>query len=497
MNEPQAEPTFESFGLKEELNRGITAAGFKTPSPIQLQAIPLVLSGADLIAQAHTGTGKTAAFGLPAMQMINMDSPMGLLVITPTRELATQVSEEIYRLGQFAGVKSGAIYGGQAYFRQLRMIENGVHALVATPGRLLDLLRSGKLPGLKPSIVVLDEADEMLDMGFLEDIQEIFKLLPEQRQTLLFSATMPPPIQALAKTILKDPQVIQSAQQRERTNSDIQQLYFVVEEREREDAVIRLIDDQFPDKAIVFCRTRIEVDRLNDFLLSRGFNSRGLHGDIDQYRRDETMLQFRQGSFDILVATDVAARGLDVAAVSHVFNYHIPFDSKSYVHRVGRTGRAGKKGTAITLVTPREFQQLERIRLNIGAKIERRAVPCLRQLRLSRLGRLREALCDSPVLPEAQSLIQALEQEMGHDEIARRLVSVILSWQKESGPESIGLDEEQFQAMTNPQAQTLRRRRPQMGARTRQDLPGTLRPAPLAGQEKTFQNTSPPEVKLG
>lgn len=483
MNEQQDEPTFESFGLKEELNRGVVAAGFKAPSPIQLQAIPMVLSGVDMIAQAHTGTGKTAAFGLPAMHMINMDVPLGLLVITPTRELATQVSDEIYRLGQFAGIKAGAIYGGQAYFRQLRMIENGVHVLVATPGRLLDLLRSGRLPGLKPSIVVLDEADEMLDMGFLEDIQEIFKLLPEERQTLLFSATMPPPIQALAKTILKNPQVIQAAQQRERTNTDIQQFYFVVEEREREDAVIRLIDDQFPEKAIVFCRTRLEVDRLNDFLMSRGFNSRGLHGDIDQSRRDDTMLQFRQGAFDILVATDVAARGLDVAAVSHVFNYHIPFDSKSYVHRVGRTGRAGKKGTAITLVTPREFQQLERIRLNVGAKIERRAVPCLRQLRLSRLARLRETLGDCPVVPEAQSLVQALEQEMGHDEIARRLVSVMLSWQQESGPESIGLDEEQFQAMLHPKRKGYAEKRKWEPARGK-TFPGRSGPPPWQAKKK-------------
>ena len=341
MNDDMPQNGFESFGLHDDIMKGIREAGFKTPSPIQQEAIPLILQKRDMIGQAHTGTGKTAAFGLPVMNNMSLTGNIELLVIAPTRELAVQVSDEIYRLGKFAGIRTGTVLGGQDYRRQIRMLERGVNVLTATPGRLLDLLKGGNVKNFTPSAVVLDEADEMLDMGFLDDIKEIFTYLPKKRQTLLFSATMPAPIKRLAQTILNDPVTVKTIDEDEMTNKDVQQLYYVIEDREREDAVIRLIDDQVPDKAIVFCRTRNEVDRLSNSLGARGYNTKSLHGDMEQRQRNEVMQGFRKGLIDVLVATDVAARGLDVADVSHVFNYHIPFDSKSYVHRIGRTGRAG------------------------------------------------------------------------------------------------------------------------------------------------------------
>ncbi|MBP7460832.1 MAG: DEAD/DEAH box helicase [Candidatus Delongbacteria bacterium] len=436
---------FESFGLNEKLMQGIQAAGFKVPSPIQEKTIPLILSGVDLIAQSHTGTGKTAAFGLAAMQRMTKRGGIELLVMTPTRELANQVSDEIYRLGQFAGIRTCTVLGGHSYTSQLKMLNRGdVQVLIATPGRLLDLLKSSRIKNLNPWMVVLDEADEMLDMGFHDDIMEIFGFLPEDRQTLLFSATIPDPIRRMADRIFKNPVMIKTVPAKQPANSDIHQLYYVIEEKERQDAIIRLLEEQAPEKSIIFCRTRQEVDRLSTSLGARGFNTKPLHGEMEQPQRTEVMSGFRKSQIDVLVATDVAARGLDVSDVTHVFNYHIPFDSKSYIHRIGRTGRAGKKGTAITLVTPDELRNLERIQRDMGIPIEHRMVPTLKQLRIDRIQRLADDIREIVPNDHASSLVKLLSKDLDPLDIANRLAFQLLSMQKESGPEKIGIDQDRL-----------------------------------------------------
>jgi ATP-dependent RNA helicase DeaD len=286
--------TFEDFGLNENILRGVKKAGFAVPSPIQQEAIPFILSGSDMIGQAQTGTGKTAAFGLAAMNNIQHNGDIEMLIVAPTRELANQISDELFRLGKYANIQTVAVYGGQSYDRQLERIRRGAQVLVATPGRLLDLLSSRRIKNFHPTTVIIDEADEMLDMGFLEDIEKIFEYLPEKRQTLLFSATIPAPIKKLANKILTDP-VFVSVSSKDETNKDITQHYYVIEEHERDDATIRLIDSLEPQKAILFCRTKSEVDRLSTMLEARGFLAKGLHGDMAQRQREQVLKSFRAG----------------------------------------------------------------------------------------------------------------------------------------------------------------------------------------------------------
>ena len=361
--------TFQDFNFHDDIFKGVKIAGFKEPSPIQEEAIPIITAGQDLVGQAHTGTGKTAAFGLPMMDMIAKGNIERALVITPTRELATQVSDELYHLGRFAGIRTLTVYGGVGYGRQIALIHKGVQIVVATPGRLKDLYKKGKIDVFNPEIVVLDEADEMLDMGFLDDIKEIFEYIPQNRQTLLFSATMPEPIKQLADTILYQPEFISVVGDEATTNNIIDQRYFVIDESQRDEAIVQLLEAEDYNKCLIFCRMKREVDRLSEHLAAMGFSAQGLHGDMEQVDRDSVVKAYRRGQVRILVATDVAARGLDVKDVTHVFNYHIPFDPQSYVHRIGRTGRAGKSGQAITLVSTNEFRELQRIQQEVGANM--------------------------------------------------------------------------------------------------------------------------------
>ncbi len=435
---------FTDFNLKDTIQQAIDEAGFKEPSPVQKEAIPLILDNHDIIAQAQTGTGKTAAFGLPMMNEMKADGSVEGLVIVPTRELAMQVSDELFRFGRLSGLKTATVYGGTSYSRQIDRVKQA-SIVVATPGRLQDLLMSGKIK-INPKVVVLDEADEMLDMGFLDEIKNIFTFLPEQRQTLMFSATMPKGIRRLAEQILKEPKTI-SITKAESTNTNITQHYYVVQERERDDALVRLIDYKNPDKCIIFCRMKKEVDRLVSHLTSQGFKVSGLHGDMEQRQREVTIRAFKQGGVDIFIATDVAARGLDVNDVTHVFNYHIPFDSESYVHRIGRTGRAGKSGEAITLVTPSELRTIKRIEKDVGTKMVTQVIPTRQEVQNSKSDELIAKIAGTKVTPRAIELVKTLQHDLDIVTIAHLLASMIQAENSIKGKDNIGLGLEEIELL--------------------------------------------------
>lgn len=437
--------TFKDFNLKEPIQQAIDEAGFTEPSPVQKEAIPLILAGNDIIAQAQTGTGKTAAFGLPMLNMMVGDGSVEGLVIVPTRELAMQVSDEIYRFGKNSNLKTATVYGGTSYDKQIERIKQA-SVVVATPGRLQDLLAGGRIK-LSPKFVVLDEADEMLDMGFLDEITAIFEFIKnEDRQTLMFSATMPPLIRKLAEKILKDPKTV-AITKGESTNSKISQNYYVVEEHERDDALVRLIDYKNPAKCIIFCRMKKEVDRLASHLTSQGFKVSVLHGDMEQRQREVAIRGFKSGAVDIFVATDVAARGLDVNDVSHVFNYHMPFDSESYVHRIGRTGRGGKSGEAITLVSPNELRTIKRIEKDVGAQMVTQSIPSRSEVQSSKQDELIAQIASTKITEHAIEIVKTLQHEVDIIAIAHMLASMMLEKQEIKGKEKIGFKAEDVEKL--------------------------------------------------
>ncbi len=440
--------TFHEFNFHKELLKGIKIAGFKEPSPIQKSVIPIIQNGEDLVAQAHTGTGKTAAFGLPIINKIANQEIERALVITPTRELATQVSDELYHLGRFTGIRTITVYGGVGYGRQIALINKGVQIVVATPGRLKDLYKKGKIDSFNPEIVVLDEADEMLDMGFLDEIQEIFEYIPQNRQTLLFSATIPEPIKALANEILSNPQFISVVGKDESTtNNIIKQQYYVIEESQRDKAIVKLLETEKIKKCIVFCRMKREVDRLTEYLQALGFNAKGIHGDLEQNDRDEIIKAYRRNEIQIMVATDVASRGLDVKQVTHVFNYHIPFDPQSYVHRIGRTGRAGKNGKAITLVSTDEFKELKRIQKEVGANMHLATIEVENSISEDKkdFSILEEKVREVEIDKLAIDFIDSME-DMDYHEFVERVVTLLLK-DKSLSTIQIGYDRDTVNSM--------------------------------------------------
>ena len=437
---------FNEFDFHHDLFKGVKIAGFKEPSPIQEMAIPIIANGVDLVGQAHTGTGKTAAFGLPMMDKLAKGEIERALVITPTRELATQVADELYHLGRFAGIRTLTVYGGVGYGRQIALIHKGVQIVVATPGRLKDLYKKGKIDVFNPEIVVLDEADEMLDMGFLEEIKEIFEYIPQNRQTLLFSATMPEPIKELAKHILYQPEFISVVGDEETTNNVIDQRYYVINENQRDEAIVKLLETEDTNKCIIFCRMKREVDRLTEHLQALGFNASGLHGDLEQMDREVVIKAYRRGQTKIMVATDVAARGLDVKDVTHVFNYHIPFDPQSYVHRIGRTGRAGKSGQAITLVTTEEFRELQRIQKEVGAEMRLATIQGAEGIDGAGLESLADQVRDMPIHNEAQSLISYMG-DMDRELLLEKLISCFIEKEQHNVSSQIGFDQETVEEM--------------------------------------------------
>ena len=416
-----SDTTFADLQLSEGMLSTIADLGYEAPTPIQEQTIRLLIEGRDVIAQAQTGTGKTAAFAIPIVECVEQQSRQPqALVLAPTRELAVQVAEAVHRLGHFKGLSVLPVYGGQPIERQLHGLKRGAQVVIGTPGRVLDHLRRGTLVLNEVKYIVLDEADEMLDMGFLEDIENILDSAPAERQLALFSATIPPRIADLAERYLRDPVRI-TVESTQMSVPTIEQLYVEVTPRNKLDALTRVLDHEEPESAMIFARTKRDVDELGEALQSRGFNAETLHGDLNQTQRDRVLQRFRSGQVDLLVATQVAARGLDITGVTHVFNYAIPEDADAYVHRIGRTGRAGRAGKAITLVQPNEVRWLRVIERIVGQKIAPMRLPSLLDVearrRESMKAAIREKISAGNLMPFMQ-LVTELAEEFDLAEIA-------------------------------------------------------------------------------
>jgi ATP-dependent RNA helicase DeaD len=390
--------TFSDLALREELLQSLTELGYEEPTPIQAETIPPLVRGADLLGQAATGTGKTAAFALPLLQRIKLGGPRPrALVLVPTRELAAQVSEAIHKYGRHLGARVLPIYGGAPIVRQIKSLERGVDVVVATPGRAIDHLTRRTLDLRDVEVVVLDEADEMLDMGFAEDIETILDQTPATRQTVLFSATMPPRIKHMVKEHLRDPITISVGLGRAEpgVTPKIRQVAYVVNRAQKSAVLSRILDIEQPGQALVFCRTRADVDELTETLNGRGYRAEALHGGLSQEQRTKVLGRLRSETADLLIATDVAARGLDIETLTHVVNFDVPSAPESYVHRIGRVGRAGREGTAITLAQPREHRMLKTIERLTKQPIVIETVPTVADLKARRLELTRAALHES------------------------------------------------------------------------------------------------------
>ncbi len=422
---------FAALGLRDELLAALDDLGYEEPTPIQRETIPILLTGRDLLGQAATGTGKTAAFALPALQMIDASRRVPqVLVLVPTRELAVQVSEAMFKYGRELGVKVVPVFGGQPIGRQLQALDRGVHVVVATPGRALDHIGRGSLGLDAIRTVILDEADEMLDMGFTDDIESILQSTPEDRQTVLFSATMPSRITSIAKRYQRNPERITIGRPDSEPGAKalVRQTVYVVQRAHKPSALGRILDIEAPKAALVFCRTRTEVDQLTETMNGRGYRAEALHGGMDQAQRDRVMARLRDGTAELLVATDVAARGLDVDTLTHVVNYDVPSAAESYVHRIGRVGRAGREGVAITLAEPRERRGLENIERLTKQKFEIATVPTVADLRERQIeltvAAVREAL-SAVDLEDFNSVLHALAGDDSDRNIALAAIKLV------------------------------------------------------------------------
>ena len=422
---------FGALGLRDELLAALDDLGYEEPTPIQRETIPLLLTGRDLLGQAATGTGKTAAFALPALQMIDASRRVPqVLVLVPTRELAVQVSEAMFRYGRELGVKVVPVFGGQPIQRQLQALDRGVHVVVATPGRALDHIGRGSLALDAIQTVILDEADEMLDMGFTDDIESIVESTPDDRQTVLFSATMPSRITSIAKRYQRSPERITIGRPDSEPGAKVlvRQTVYVVQRAHKPSALGRILDIEAPKSALVFCRTRTEVDLLTETMNARGYRAEALHGGMDQAQRDRVMARLRDGTAELLVATDVAARGLDVDTLTHVVNYDVPSAAESYVHRIGRVGRAGREGVAITLAEPRERRGLENIERLTKQRFEIAKVPTVSDLRIRQIemtvNAVREAL-SAVDLEDFNVVLHALAGEDSDRNIALAAIKLV------------------------------------------------------------------------
>ena len=437
---------FDGLGLVAELSSAVSALGYEEATPVQRAAIPLLIAGKDLLAQAATGTGKTAAFALPMLQalfLLSRDTEgrrhTGGLVLVPTRELSMQVAEAIHKYAKGVGITVAPVYGGAPISTQIRTLERGAGIVVGTPGRALDHIRRGTLKLAHLRMLVLDEADEMLDMGFAEDLDAILEATPKTRQTALFSATLPSRILSIAQRHLKDPSRVTIASEKTAAGKlpRVRQVAYVVPRAHKPAALDRVLDMENPTSALVFCRTRLEVETLVETLSAHGRRAQALHGGMEQRQRDRVMQMFRGGKADLLVATDVAARGLDIEHLSHVVNYDVPSSAEAYVHRIGRTGRAGRGGTAITLVEPREHRLLRTIESFTKQKIDVATVPTVAELKARRLdvtkASIRERILAGD-LDEVRVVVASLAEEFDIVDIAAAAVK--LAHAAEAGDET-------------------------------------------------------------
>lgn len=434
--------TFYDLGLTAPLVKAIQKLGFEETTPIQEVTIPIALQGRDLIGQAQTGTGKTAAFGIPLVENTEEEKKqIQALVVAPTRELAIQVAEELNKIGIYKGIRSLPIYGGQKIENQIKSLKSKPQIIVGTPGRLMDHMRRRTIRLQDVKRVVLDEADEMLNMGFIEDIEYILSEVPKDRQTMLFSATIPKEILDLAQKFMSKPEIIR-IKTKEITVPNTEQYHVKVEEKEKFEILCRLLDIQSPELAIVFGRTKKRVDELTEALLVRGYSVDGIHGDLTQGKRDSVLKSFRRGLISILVATDVAARGLDISGVTHVYNFDIPQDPESYVHRIGRTGRAGNRGMAITMVTHREMGQLSLIEKAIHQRIVRQKAPTLVEATLGQQEVVMEKVMRALDEKKYHSYYKLAERLLEEGEAVSVLASALSLLAKEPDDTPVSITEE-------------------------------------------------------
>lgn len=435
---------FEEIGISKEVQRAISDMGFEEMSPIQSQAIPKILEGSDIIGQAQTGTGKTAAFGIPIIEKCNPDEKgVQALVLCPTRELSIQVAEEIGRLSKYKkGISVLPIYGGQPIDRQIRALKKGVNIVIGTPGRVIDHIRRKTLKADNVSMMVLDEADEMFDMGFRDDIELVMNQLKEERQTVFFSATMATEIMKFASRYQTNPEIIKVVH-KELTVPKVEQFYFELKQHMKTEILSRLMDIYNPKLTIVFCNTKKKVDELTEELQSRGYFADGLHGDLKQSQRDTVMGKFRKGTIDILVATDVAARGIDVDDIDLVINYDMPQDEEYYVHRIGRTARAGREGMAISFVAGRDIYKLKDIQKYTKTKIQRKELPTLKDIQENytsvMLEKIKEEI-DKEDLSKYEKIIQTLiDEDYTSFDIAAALLKFYMSDNRLEGHEELDM----------------------------------------------------------
>lgn len=440
------EINYKESGLDPRIIRAVEEMGFEQMTPIQAKAIPVLLEGKDIIGQAQTGTGKTAAFGIPVIQnVIPEDNGLQALILCPTRELAIQAAREIRSFAKFMhGIKVLPIYGGQDISKQIRSLKGGVQIVVGTPGRVMDHMRRHTIKLEHLNMLVLDEADEMLDMGFREDIETICSKIKNEHQTALFSATMPKEIMDITDRYQRDA-VLVKVVKKELTIPLVRQYYYEVKNRDKEEVICRLLDYYNPKRSLIFCNTKRMVDELADNLKGRGYFAEGLHGDLNQYQRDKVMQGFRNGRTDILIATDVAARGIDVDNVEAVFNYDVPQDIEYYVHRIGRTGRAGKKGRAFTLVVGKEIYKLREIERTCKTKIKNRLIPTVSDITESKAENILKQAIEVIHTKDLGKVSSVIEKKMNEEDCtAIELAAAFLKMQLGDEPENIILKEEPY-----------------------------------------------------